>query len=400
MYIKNPYARILLRGDRIVLCNTKTGAFVRTAARYYAQLETCMQTKDQTVRATSKDQDTLKYLFSELCKIEFYIPEERYDEVFRMPVQVVYLSLTNRCNLKCKHCVASAADPKGEDPLSTEDWKAIIIQVLKLRPEQLALTGGEPLLRKDFLELLRFAKENCKDTKIVLSTNGLLISDKNVKDIIDKVDTIAISLDGYDETSCEKIRGKGVYRKVIDVISLIKANGYSKISLSMLESAYTEGHDAEFYALCKTLGVEPITRRFSPTGRGKLNRDELMPTTEDEQPIQPEKLRCMLCHPGRKELDIAADGTVYPCAPLSEKKELCMGNLREKSLSEIMEPCRAEALVEGFRPWNMNVCKDCDVNLFCHSCMNYMIGIRQDTQHFERICSQTKAELEKIVWED
>lgn len=401
MYIKNPYAGTLLRKNRIVLCNTKNGAFVRTAAKYYELLEECLKQEGQKIVAVDeKVKGTLQYLFDELCKTEFYIAEEKFDEAYQVPMQIVYLSITNRCNLKCKHCVASAIDPKGEDPLNTEEWKKIIKQIVKLQPEQITFTGGEPMLRKDFIELLKYTKRCCGESKIVLSTNGIFVTDKNIKDIIENVDTIAISLDGYDEVSCAQIRGEGVYSKVIEAVKKIRANGYHKISLSMLESAYTEGHDAEFYSLCEELQVKPILRRFSPTGRGEQNRDELMPSPNVEEPVQENELRCVLCHPGRKELDIAADGRVYPCAPLAGVEELCMGDLKEKSLDEIMDPQKAESLVEHLRPWKMDVCKDCDVNLFCHNCINYILGIKQDTKRFERICNNTKAELEKIIWED
>lgn len=401
MYIKNPYARTLLRGDRIVLCNTKNGAFVRTSAKYYELLEECTKLEEQKIVAKDKKvEETLKYLFSELCKIDFYIPEKKFDKAFQMSMQIVYLSITDRCNLKCKHCIASAVDSRGEDPLDTEEWKNIIKQLVKAKPEEITFTGGEPLLRKDFIELLKFTKGCCGDTKLILSTNGILINDKNIKDITENVDTIAISLDGYDDESCAKVRGEGVYSKVIEAIKRIQANGYHKISLSMLESAYTEGHDAEFYTLCDELQVKPLFRRFSPTGRGEEHCDELMPNLENEEPLHADKLRCVLCHPGRKELDITAYGKVYPCAPLAGEKELCMGDLKENSLEEILNPQKAECLIEHLRPWKMEVCKDCDVNLFCHNCINYIIGIKQDTQRFKKFCNKTKAELEKIIWED
>lgn len=401
MYVKNPYAKELIRGDRIVLCNTKTGSFVRTAIIYFKKLESCMQREEQKIFSSEeKTNYTINFLFEELCKIEYYISKDKLEEIARIPMQIVYLSITNRCNLKCKHCVASSVDSNGEDPLNTDDWKNIINQVAKLAPEQITFTGGEPMLRNDFVELLKYTNEQCRGTKIVLSTNGLLINEKNVKDIVDNVATISISLDGYDEESCAKVRGKGIYQKVIEGIKKIQANGYSKISLSMLESAYTEGHDAEFYSLCERLDVKPMLRRFSPTGRGKQNRDELMPSNECEEPLQQKNIRCMLCRPGRKELNISADGKVYPCAPLAGIKELCMGDLKKNLLCEIMNPQKVESLIEHLRPWKMEVCKDCDVNLFCHNCINYIIGIKQDSERFEKICNKAKEELENFIWED
>lgn len=401
MYVKNPYARTLTREERIVLCNTKTGAFIRTPVSYYEELEKCLEAEEQKIYAAEKKmEEVLKYLFKELCKIEYYIPLEKMKQTYQMPMQIVYLSVTNRCNLQCKHCASSAYGASGEDPVSTEEWKHIIDQLAAINPEQITFTGGEPLLRTDFVELLNYTRDKCCNSKLVLSTNGLLINDSNTADIVKNVSTVAISLDGYDDKSCSMVRGKGVYQRVLEAIKRLQANGYSKISLSMLESAYTQGHDSEFYALCQRLQVKPLLRRFTPTGRGEENRRELMPWSEPEceKLVSQENVRCMLCRPGRKELDISADGNVYPCAPLAEVKELCMGNLKEKSLKEILDPQKAECMVEHLRPWKMEVCRDCDVNLFCHSCINYIRGIKQDPEQFQKICRETKVELEKFVW--
>lgn len=398
MYIKNPYARTLKRQDQIVLCNTKTGAFVRTKIKYAEILDHCMSTKSQNIMCGNSELlKTLNYLFSELCKIEYYIQQDRYNEVYHMKMNVVYLSITNRCNLKCKHCVASSYGTLGEDPMDTSEWKKIIDQLAEVNPGQITFSGGEPLLRKDALELMRYVKERTK-CSVVLSTNGLLINNENVKELVKIADTIAISLDGYDETSCEKIRGVGVYRKVIDSIKRIQDTGYTKISLSMLESSYTEDHIMEFYELCDKLKVKPIVRIFSPTGRGKDNWDELLPNQQRENEEE-STCYCKLCWPGRRELDIAADGNVYPCAPLAGIPELCMGNIRDSSLAEIIDPRKANLLVDYLRPWNMDECGKCDVNLFCHRCINYILGIRQDESHYKEICRKRKKQLEKLVWE-
>lgn len=92
------------------------------------------------------------------------------------PYQIVYLSLTNRCNLRCKHCVASACIEEV-DHMNTEDWKKVIVQVLVLNPEQINLTGGEPLIRPDFCEILEYLRANYKGA-ITLSTNALLLNDR------------------------------------------------------------------------------------------------------------------------------------------------------------------------------------------------------------------------------
>lgn len=400
MYVENPYAKTLLRGEQILLCNTKTGAYVKTKLHYYEIVQACLAENNQELiiqNVSIKVEKTVKYLFQELCKIEYYIQDKRVNEVLQISMEMVYLSITNRCNLKCKHCVASACEPEGSDSLNTVEWKRIIDYITDLEPKQIVFTGGEPLLRKDALELMRYAKEksNCS---IILSTNGILINNENIKDIIEISDAIAISLDGFDEESCSRIRGKGVYSKVIQNIKRLKEAGYVNISLSMLCSAYTEKNVPKFYSLCNELQVKPIVRRFTPTGRGEINREELMPRLQEKE-LKEKKCYCRLCRPGRRELNITENGDVYPCAPLSIYPQLCMGNVLDMSLDRILNMNKTEELIEHLRPWKMEQCKECDVNLFCHDCINFILGIKQDKKFFESNCKKIKRYLEKIVWE-
>ena len=99
---------------------------------------------------------------------------------------VISWNLTNRCNLKCEHCYLDAG---GKDvrrlstdgftdrsELNTAQCKEIIDQIADFAPEALTiLTGGEPLLRKDILEIIEYGSE--KELWVVCGTNGVLITE-------------------------------------------------------------------------------------------------------------------------------------------------------------------------------------------------------------------------------
>ena len=308
------------------------------------------------------------------------------------PYQIVYLSLTNRCNLRCKHCVASACIEEV-DHMNTEDWKKVIDQVLVLNPEQINLTGGEPLIRPDFCEILEYLRANYKGA-ITLSTNALLLNDRLMEIIKKNVDGVSVSLDGFDSYSCTKVRGEGIYDRVIAGIKKLKEAGMEKVSVSMLETKYTYGHNQDFYKLCKELDVKP----FAPSGRGEENQRELLPSMEYIEKLEKQHLSCALCQPGKKELNISENGDVYPCAPLSNLENLFMGNLLETPITEIIENPAWKEELEKLRPWRMEKCKDCDVNLFCHSCINFTLGMQSDEEIFQKFCEKQKGHLEKLLW--
>ena len=69
-----------------------------------------------------------------------------------------------------------------------------------LNPKGIVFTGGEPIMRKDLIELLHYARTNFKG-QIILSTNTLLITEKNINSILENITGISISLDGVASSS-------------------------------------------------------------------------------------------------------------------------------------------------------------------------------------------------------
>ena len=78
-----------------------------------------------------------------------------------------------------------------------------------------------------------------------MSTNALLLNDRLMEIIKKNVDGVSVSLDGFDSYSCTKVRGEGIYDRVIAGIKKLKEAGMEKVSVSMLETKYTYGHDQD-----------------------------------------------------------------------------------------------------------------------------------------------------------
>lgn len=101
-YIKNPYARELYSEKQVLLCNTKTGGYLKTNRIYYKYLEFLMKKDNGNVEWETIEDDDVKhnmqYLFSELLKIGYIINEKDYDKIKNEKYEVIYLSITNRCN--------------------------------------------------------------------------------------------------------------------------------------------------------------------------------------------------------------------------------------------------------------------------------------------------------------
>ena len=93
-------------------------------------------------------------------------------------------NLTKRCNLNCSHCYLDADFRGGlkTDELNTEECFRVIDQIAEVNPNAfLILTGGEPLLRPDIYEIIRYAAD--RKFMVVLGTNGTMINRVNAEKI-------------------------------------------------------------------------------------------------------------------------------------------------------------------------------------------------------------------------
>ena len=120
--------------------------------------------------------------------------------------------LTYACNLQCVHCLSSSGtrDPRE---LTTEQAKAVLDELRDLQVFYINIGGGEPMVRRDFFELLDHA-QHC-NIGVKFSTNGAFITSENARRLaaMNYLD-IQISLDGADRETNDRIRGAGSYEKI------------------------------------------------------------------------------------------------------------------------------------------------------------------------------------------
>ncbi|MDY8047769.1 radical SAM protein [Paenibacillus polymyxa] len=406
-YVFNSYSRELFHDDQVIIANTKSGSFVKTSKSYYLVLKDMINNGEIQVllnpAKSSQHTDVvhnLTNLFHELVNIQCILTEDQLTNIYEEALEVVYLALTNRCNLHCKHCSASA-DIRFTDVLTTEKVKEVINQIIALRPQAINVTGGEPMMRSDLMDILAFLRHSF-DGLILLSTNGLFISEKNAEQLLEYVDMFSISVDGYDEATCSKIRGKGVFNRVIKSIKLLQSKGLRKIALSMTITNYTlDGGRERFLSLCEELGVDPIVRILTSAGRAGGNSEEIFPKEPFVNDLTPEDMYCRLCSPGKRELFVGGDGSIYPCGGLMDSELFVLGNVFDDNLIKLVDKANQKAdhtQIECARPWEFEPCKDCDVNLFCHHCISNIYYLYENKNIFHEVCKKQKKQLQQLVW--
>lgn len=133
--------------------------------------------------------------------------------------QMIILDISNVCNLACVHCPQAALKKRSDYKptfLSLELYKKLIDEIACHSIELLRFTGdGEPLLHKDILRMIGYAKERGV-RGVNLTTNGMLLEEEVSRELLERsIDFIDISLDAYFKKTYQKIRRGADYNKVL-----------------------------------------------------------------------------------------------------------------------------------------------------------------------------------------
>jgi mycofactocin radical SAM maturase len=191
--------------------------------------------------------------------------------------------ITYACNLQCVHCLSSSGtrDPRE---LSTDQAKAVLDELRDLQVFYINIGGGEPMIRKDFFEILEHAEAN--DIGVKFSTNGTYITAENARRLaaMNYLD-IQISLDGVDAVTNDAVRGKGSYATAIAAMNHLRDANFGQFKISVVVTRHNVDQLDEFKALADSYGAQLRITRLRPSGRGADTWDELHPTQQQQRQI-------------------------------------------------------------------------------------------------------------------
>jgi len=314
---------------------------------------------------------------------------------------VMSWNLTRKCNLKCPHCYINATPQELRNELSTEEAKNLIDQICEVSRPLLILSGGEPLLRKDVFELVRYG--TAKGLKMGIGSNGSLIDDAAAMKLKDAgVETVSISLDSHIPEQHDEFRGVvGSWEKAVKAIKALRENGVLvQVNTTVTQQNYDQIDD--IMSLAEKLGVENFHLFFLvPTGRGarladispakyegmikttfakaakhKLNvrpscAPQFMRIAKDMGLDMRQWIRG--CIAGLYYCRVYPNGDITPCPYLPIK----LGNIREKTFKEIWFN---SGMFKALRDFNAlkGKCGECDYRALCGGCRARAYGLSSD----------------------
>jgi cyclic pyranopterin phosphate synthase len=162
------------------------------------------------------------------------------DELDR-PLRDLRISVTDRCNLRCRYCMPSEVYGAGHvflpraELLSFEEIARIVRVLAAQGVDKLRLTGGEPLLRRDLARLVAMLSAIDGIDDIALTTNGLLLAGKAQALADAGLSRVTVSLDALDDDTLHAISGAPISAaRVLDGIDAATAAGLSPVKVNMV----------------------------------------------------------------------------------------------------------------------------------------------------------------------
>ncbi|MEM2098474.1 MAG: radical SAM protein [Candidatus Bathyarchaeia archaeon] len=318
---------------------------------------------------------------------------------------VLSWNITRKCNLKCSHCYINATKQELHNELNTEEAKMLIDQICEVSRPLLILSGGEPLLRQDVFELIRYGTE--KGLRMGLGSNGTLIDKPTAVKLKEAgVKTVSISLDSSNAKNHDEFRGvEGSWEKAVRAITALKESGVLvQVNTTVTQQNY--GEIDEIMSLSEKLGVENFHLFFLvPTGRGVKLADMTADRYEDMIKIVFEKaakhrlnvrpscapqfmriakdrgldMRQWIrgCIAGLYYCRVYPTGDVTPCPYLPVK----LGNIREKKFKEIWFNSEVFKTLRNFETLK-GKCGACGYRNICGGCRARAYGLSSDFVDF------------------
>lgn len=342
---------------------------------------------------TIEQKELLEFLLENEFVSEHKIVENKFN------VTSAYSHLTNKCNLHCVGCYSLDDKRNVAKDLSFEELCLSFDYLKEIGVKNLIFSGGEPLYRKDIVDLTKYAKVNCEFEAVILITNGTINRPKDYKELAKYVDVVAVSVDSYSADCPAFIRDEGIFSKIMKTIEELKKND---IEVSILPTVHHLNADKmeEYLKLANELDVQISFSLLSACDTEELK--EFLPNSKDlniisnclfetgssldDAPVDNSLSAQNYCGAGKSLIAIDTDGTVYPCHMMMAKR-YALGNTKEQSIADILTTSRLADEFKYLSVDDIKDCKSCDFKYFCGGgCRARSLMINDDIYQKDPYC--------------
>jgi len=279
-----------------------------------------------------------------------------------MMPKAVFLNITNKCNLHCKHCYLDSGK-ELDDELSRDEWFSVIDSLKEGGVDHVRINGGEPLMRDDCTNIMRYADELGMKTSIV--SNSLLY-DAEIFDRMPKKASLNFSVDGASPGTHDYMRNSpGLFNHLVKTIKEARGRGFDVRTFTVMSKVNV--HEAEgIVDLLDGLSVSSAALFYlSPFGRAAEQANLAIPPKEWMDVLNRVSDHVKKTRPSLKLFveptfegyfkgkpacslyngnicSIGPRGDVYFCSAMIDGTgQYSLGNVKEKSFSDIWNDASA-----------------------------------------------------------
>jgi len=298
----------------------------------------------------------------------------------------VHIEITSRCNEKCIHCYIPGDNRNIEIELHT--FEDVVRQCRKMNVLHLTISGGEPMLHKNFIEFLRICREYEFSVNILsnltLLTDEILTEMKSnyllgvqvslysmdpgihdeitgVKGSFEITKSAILKLIKHDvplQIACPIMKNnKGCYQDVVDWSKKLKVNAGSDYVILAKYNHSTEN----LYCRLSIEEVEEVIRERDYKDSKYLDKIEI--ESQKRTNASADDNICSVCH---SSICVNERGNVYPCAGW---QDYIVGNVKKKSIHEIWFHSKKVEYLRGLRKRDFPMCMQCTDSEFCTMCL-------------------------------
>ncbi len=219
------------------------------------------------------------------------------EDLFHREIDYLRISVTDRCNFRCSYCMPSGefAHLSHKDILSYEEIVRLCTLFAGLGIKKVKLTGGEPLMRKDFPLLVEKIHKIKGINQVTMTSNGAVLEDYLEELKIAGLDGVNISLDTLDRVQFKEVTGTDDLPRVLSSIQKALEVGITSVKINCVPMrGINEDELVRLAAYAKSSPVEVRFIEMMPIGKGKdfhgLKEDEIIHLLEDSygsmQPVE------------------------------------------------------------------------------------------------------------------
>ena len=142
------------------------------------------------------------------------------------------LSITDVCNFKCSYCLPDGYQGDPDGFLGVDEIRRLVAGFAELGTRKIRLTGGEPTLRKDFLEIAEIVSSTPGIETVAMTTNGYKLPERAQSFYDAGVSAINVSIDGLTPEKFHLITGKNRFEEVMEGLALCHQIGFSPVKVN------------------------------------------------------------------------------------------------------------------------------------------------------------------------